>query len=105
MLERDGAYVVSADLPGFDADDIELTVSGRDLTLRADAETDAEADAETPTGRYHRRERRARSLARRLRLPGEVVEEEATASYEDGVLRVTLPKAAVEKGGTRIDVA
>ncbi|MFC7069796.1 Hsp20/alpha crystallin family protein [Halobaculum lipolyticum] len=104
VLESDGEYVVRADLPGFDTDDIELTVSGRKLTIRAEAaeETD-EADA-TTDGRYHRHERRARSFARRLRLPGEVVEEEATADYDTGVLTITLPKPTATEEGTRIDV-
>ena len=104
VLEGDEAFVVRADLPGFDTDDIDLTVSGRTLTIRADAAEETDEEGETVDGRYHRRERRSSSLARRLRLPGAIVEAEATASYDAGVLTVTLPKPEPVEDGTRIDV-
>lgn len=104
VLEGDGEYVVRADLPGFDTDEIDLTVSGRKLTIRAAAAAETDEEEAAADGRYHRHERRARSFARRLRLPGEVVEEEATADYDTGVLTVTLPKREPAEEGTRIDV-
>lgn len=105
ILERDDAFVVHADLPGFDREDIDLSVSGRELTIRAESTADEEAADETDEGRFHRRERRERSITRRVRLPGEVVAADATAKYNHGVLTVTLPKpASNSEDTTRIDV-
>jgi len=105
LLERDDEFVVVADLPGVGDEGVDVTVSGRTLTLRAesdDAETSAGAD---PDGQYHRRERRRRSVTRRVQLPDEVNESEARAAYDHGVLTVTLPKRTPDSGEeTRIDV-
>jgi HSP20 family protein len=104
VLERDEEFVVTADLPGFDADDIDLAVSGRELTLRADSDEETEYGGDSDV-RYHRRERRSSSVTRRIPLPGDVLESEAEASYERGVLTVTLPRPGVGSGeGTSIDV-
>ncbi|PSQ07811.1 heat-shock protein Hsp20 [Halobacteriales archaeon QS_6_71_20] len=105
VLERDEEFVVAADLPGYDADDIDLAVSGRELTLRADSDEETEYGGGDSDIRYHRRERRSRSATRRISLPGDVLESEAEASYERGVLTVTLPRPGVGSGeGTSIDV-
>ncbi|UIP00660.1 Hsp20/alpha crystallin family protein [Halobaculum sp. CBA1158] len=107
VLERDDAFVVTADLPGFDPEDVEVTLSGRELTIHAEGDERAESASETDDeGRYHRRERRVRSVTRRLRLPGEAVEEEASATHENGVVTVTLPRPEPdgEGDGTQIDV-
>jgi len=74
------------------------TATGGDGTAGA-------ARDDEPSVRYHRRERRSRSVSRTIRLPEPVERAEATASYDDGVLTVTLPKrSASDAGGHRIDV-
>lgn len=95
------AVVVVADLPGYDVDDVDLTVDGRDLRLRAERDTETESHEE---GRYHRRERRRERVSRQVTLPAAVAEEAARATYEDGVLRVTLPKRDADADGHRIDI-
>ncbi|MXR42532.1 Hsp20 family protein [Halobaculum sp. WSA2] len=105
LLERDGEFVVVADLPGFGDEDVEVTVSGRTLTLRAESDDEETSAGAAPDGQYHRRERRRRSVTRRVQLPDEVNESEATATYDHGVLTVTLPKREPDSGdGTQIDV-
>ena len=105
VIERDGEFVVTADLPGFESDDIDLVVSGRELTLQADSDRQTEYGEKSADVRYHRRERRPRSVTRRIRLPGDVLGSEAEASYERGVLTVTLPRPGIGSGeGTSIDV-
>ncbi len=104
VLERDDEVVVRADLPGVDTDDLELTVSDRQLTIRAPAAAQTDEEGAAEEHRYHLRERRTGGLDRRLHLPAAVVEEEATASYDDGVLTVVLPKRTAAEEGTRIDV-
>lgn len=105
LLERDDEFVVVADLPGFGDEDVEVTVSGRTLTLRAESDDEEMGAGVAPDGQYHRRERRRRSVTRRVQLPDEVNESEATAAYDHGVLTVTLPKREPDSGeGTQIDV-
>jgi len=92
---------VVADLPGFEKADLDVSVSGRRLTIAADREESTEVDDE----QYVRRERSQRSVSRTITLPVEVVRDEVTASYKNGVLTVTLPKA--EPAGddsTEIDI-
>lgn len=98
VVETDEAVVVTADLPGYDPDDIDVSVSGRTLTLRA-ARDDEE---ELTEGRYVRRERRHRETSRSVGLPADVDEGAADAAYGNGVLTVTLPKA--EGDGHHIEV-
>jgi HSP20 family protein len=88
------AYVVTADLPGFDRADIEVKLADRRLELAA--ERDEETTEEGPD--YLRRERRRGSLRRTIPLPGRVDSGGTEASYDNGVLTVTLPKHESESG-------
>lgn len=101
VVDAGTEYVVTADLPGFETDDIELTLSEGTLHLEATREHDDEPE----TGRYVRRERTHRSASRRIRLPEPVEAADVSASYDNGVLTVELPKADTEDDATRIDVA
>jgi len=98
VAETDDEVRVTADLPGFERDDIEVTVDETALTIAAEREEDVE---ETAGGdaRYHRRERRRRSVSRRIRLPADVEADAAEATHANGVLTVRLPKVAPEEGG------
>jgi HSP20 family protein len=96
VVETDTDIVVSADLPGFDREDVTLSLSGRDLTIDADHETDAETAAEDDDTRYVRRERTHRAVSRTVRLPDAVDEEAASATFTNGVLTVTLPRETVD---------
>ena len=89
------AFVVSADLPGYDREDIDVQLAGERLTLSADHSESTETGDE---GRYVRRERRQRSVSRTLRLPEPVDEAGTEATYNHGVLTVTLPKAEPDDG-------
>ncbi|QOS10575.1 Hsp20-type molecular chaperone [Haloferax gibbonsii] len=101
VVDDDEVIEVVADLPGFEKDDLDVSVSGRRLTIAADHEESSEVDDD----RYVRRERSQRSVSRTITLPAQVVRDEVTASYKNGVLTVTLPKA--EPAGddsTQIDI-
>ncbi|PSP84555.1 heat-shock protein [Halobacteriales archaeon QS_6_64_34] len=98
VLDDGDSFVVRADLPGYDSDDIDVQLSeGRTLTISAE-------QTEESDGNFVQRERRSQSLSRSVTLPAAVTESETTASYEDGVLTVTLPKATSDEGGTDIPV-
>lgn len=97
VADADDQIVVTADVPGFDADDIDVSVTDRQLRIAAEhtEETEDTDDSET---HYYRRERTKRSVSRTVSLPTDVKEREAVASYENGVLTVELPKASDESG-------
>ncbi len=102
VADYDDEIVVTADVPGFEKDDIDISIADRTLTLRAEREMDAESEE----GEYLRRERRSASMHRTIRLPERVDEESASASYQNGVLTVTLPKvhATSDEDSHHIDV-
>lgn len=100
LADHNESFEVTADLPGYDREDIDLSVADR--TLRISAERDE--STEEGEGNYLRRERRRQSLSRSLSLPEDVEEEEASATYRNGVLTVTLPKATSEDDSRNIDI-
>lgn len=91
IKELDGSYVMEAELPGFRKEDIELEVKDGMLTISATHNEETEEKDEK--GNYLRRERRYGSFSRRFDVAG-IDEKNITASYEDGILKLTLPKAA-----------
>ena len=94
---RDDRYVVRAELPGLDPEnDIEVTVDGRILTIRAERR-------QQDNGPY-RSEFRYGSLARAVRLPARVDAADVTARYDKGVLEVSVPVREVKPEGTRIPI-
>ena len=94
---RDDRYVVRAELPGLDPEnDIEVTVDGRMLTIRAERRQQDNGPC--------RSEFRYGSLARAVRLPARVAAADVTARYDKGVLEVSVPVREVKPEGTRIPV-
>lgn len=99
--ERDEEFVVTADLPGFDKDDIDVQLADDTLEIHADHEEEHEEKTE---GRYIRQERSRRSMSRSIRLPEAVDETEVTAKHKNGVLTVTLPKTTPTEGGKQVEI-
>jgi HSP20 family protein len=89
MYETRDAVVVRASLAGVRPEDIDVTVTGDTLTIRG------ELPEQAPAGvvRYHHREHRPGALARSVALPLEVQSSRVEATFEHGVLTLTLPKA------------
>ena len=94
IRETEGAYVLEADLPGFSKEDLAIKIKDDVLTIRAERKKDL--DEKDKEGNYLRRERSYTSFERRFDLTG-IRAEEITAAYRDGVLTLTLPKAAPPK--------
>ena len=104
VADREGELVVTADLPGFRREDIDLTL--RDDELHVEAEHREESEESGEDGHYIRKERRHQSVSRSVTLPEAVEAERASAQFQNGVLTVTLPKQHEEgEGSTRIDVS
>lgn len=101
LADRGDELVVTADLPGFDRDDIDLRLEDDRLHIRAEYSADETAE----DARYHVRERRHRSVSRAIPLPSPVRADETNAEHNNGVLTVTLPKVEPsDSAGHRIDV-
>lgn len=92
--------VLTGDLPGFETEDIDVRVMEGTLQVSAEHEEETEEEA----GEYVRRERRQSSVSRSINLPTAIDEEEITATYNNGVLTVRMPKRDAESQGTQIDV-
>jgi HSP20 family protein len=87
--ETPDELVVTAALPGMKADDVEITMTGQTLTLRGEFK----ADDEVTKDQYLYRERRFGSFSRTLQLPVRVQGDRAQATFADGVLTLSIPKA------------
>ena len=83
-------FVLEAELPGFQKEDIKLDVKDGILTISA--QHDEHKEEKDEKGSYIRRERRYGSFSRSFDVTG-VDEEHITASYNNGVLELNLPKA------------
>lgn len=93
IVDDDERLIVSASLPGLKSDDIKVSVDGNVLTVRAEASSESESSHENENeAGYLVRERRHGSFARSIRLPKSVDREKIESRYQDGVLRVELPK-------------
>jgi len=95
VTEKDGAYVVHAEIPGVSKDDIQVSIEGNQVTISADVKR----ETETKDGaRVLHSERHTGSAFRSFMLPAELDEAASTAKYENGVLELTLAKKAAVAG-------
>jgi HSP20 family protein len=99
LAETDEHFVVRADLPGLDRDDLEIEVKDRVLTISGEREVEHEDRKEG----YHRVERSFGRFARSLDLPDGVDPSAVTAEFERGVLEVRIPKPE-ERQPTRVEI-
>ena len=94
------AFVLEAELPGFDKEDIHLDLKDGVLTITASHKTETEAKKNS----YVRRERKYGSFSRAFDVTG-IDEAGVTAAYQNGVLTLTLPKAkSVVPESKRIEI-
>jgi HSP20 family protein len=93
VFEKEDKYVVKAELPGMKEEDIDVSVIGDTLTIKGERKVEKEVKEEE----YYCCERSYGSFFRSIALPSTVDAEKIATSYEDGVLEVSLPKAAEVK--------
>jgi HSP20 family protein len=82
-------FVVKAEVPGIDAKDIDISLTGDVLTIKGEKRQEKEEKEED----YHLVERSYGSFSRSVRLPAEVESNKIKASYKNGILNITLPKS------------
>jgi HSP20 family protein len=88
VAENAEEVTVHAQLPGLRPEDVDISVDGSLLTIKGQAQEETTSEGET----WHRREIRRGAFARSFTLPAEVDAERAEAAFENGVLRLRLPK-------------
>ena len=89
----DTSLVLTAELPGLDPEQLDVTVNRNTITLSGKREADKPQEGQT----YYRRERPAFSFSRTLELPIEVDPQSAEADYAKGVLTVRLSRPAAHQ--------
>lgn len=85
--------VVTAELPGMDPRAVDISVTGKSVTLRATRQPEEAREGES----YHRRERWYGQFSRTIDLPYKIEDGKVEARFSRGVLHLTLPRAEEEK--------
>jgi HSP20 family protein len=88
ISERKDAYLVTVELPGVEADDLEITMEDGLLTIQGERQFTSESSEQ----QFHRIERRYGAFRRSITLPAQVQAEQIEASFENGVLQIVVPK-------------
>lgn len=96
VYQTDKAVVVEAPLAGVDPEKVEIAIENDMLTIEGSMEKTTEVDDKN----YYRKEIRSGSFHRSVALPVAVKGDAAEAVFEKGMLRITLPKADVQKSKT-----
>ena len=96
MYQTEDDVVVKASLPGIKPEDVEISIDGNTLIIRGQAETSEKEEKDS----YVLRERRWGSFHRSVTLPSNLKTDKAEATYEDGVLTLSIPKADEAKPKT-----
>ena len=90
MYETDKAVMVETPLAGVRPEDVDVSVQKSVLVLKGESKKEHEVDEKN----FYRKEVRSGSFYREVALPTHVMEDKVTAEFEDGMLKITCPKAA-----------
>jgi HSP20 family protein len=96
--EEDGTFVIEADLPGVEKEDINLRADENKVEISAESKTEIKEENE----KYYRQERSSRAFRRTVKWPEKVDAETIEASYDEGVLSVEAERE--QMNGRDIDV-
>jgi HSP20 family protein len=99
VVETPDAYVVEVELPGLGRDDVVVQAQGDELVVRGERRPDVAGRPES----FHRLERRYGPFARSFRFSEEVDSDRVEAEFDDGLLRLSVPKARA-RPATRVRV-
>ena len=95
IREMDDSYEVVIDLPGFKKDEIEVQLENGYLTISAAKGLDK--DETDKQGKYLRQERYAGSMSRRFYVGEDITEEDIHGKFENGILKLDIPKVEAKK--------
>ncbi|MGJ7460836.1 Hsp20/alpha crystallin family protein [Halomonas sp. MA07-2] len=88
VIDRDAEVVVRAEVPGFEREELDVTVTDGAVTIKGDHREESKKEE----GEYFHSEISRGSFTRTVALPGEIDADKAAASFKNGVLELTLPK-------------
>ncbi|MCF2567682.1 Hsp20/alpha crystallin family protein [Mediterraneibacter glycyrrhizinilyticus] len=103
IREHDRGYELDVDLPGFKKDEIKVELENGYLTISAAKGLDK--DEQDKQGKYIRRERYAGAMQRSFYVGDAVTEEDVKAKFEDGILRLSIPKKDAKAVETKKTIA
>jgi len=96
VSETAAQVIVKAEVPGIDAKDIDVSVTGNILTIKGEKKEETSKEEQN----YYRMERRYGSFQRVLTLPAAIDASKVAAGYKNGILTITLDKKEESKGRT-----
>lgn len=97
VAETDKEVTVTADLPGMEEKDIELSLNDNVLSLKGEKKAESEEEGKN----YYRKERTYGAFYREVELPAEIDAAKVAATFKNGVLTVTLPKSEKSKEASK----
>lgn len=101
VKESDGGYTVQAEIPGVSKDEIQVSLDGNVVTLRAEVK---QQDSSAKDEKVLRSERYFGAVSRSFQLPADIDQTQAKAKYDMGVLTLTLPKKQPAAGVQRLAI-
>ena len=101
VFERDGTLIVRADLPGLTKDDVRVEITDNVLTIEGERRSEHE---ERQEGGGVRSERSYGKFRRQIPLPEGVNPDQATASFQDGVLEISMPAPQQQVRGRQVEI-
>lgn len=101
VKENGDSYTVQAEIPGVPKDDIDISLDGNVVSLRAEVK---QQDSTSQDDKVLRTERFYGSVSRSFQLPVEIDQAQARAKYDNGVLTLTLPKKTLPSGNQRLTI-
>jgi HSP20 family protein len=93
ISETDGTIILKAEMPGLEAKDIDIDITGDMLTLKGEKKVEEERKEE----RYYCRERHYGSFQRSFQLPAGIQSDKVDADFKNGILTVNIPKSEESK--------
>ncbi len=101
VVETDGSYEITAELPGMDDKNVEVKVANGSLTIKGEKQEEKEERKKD----YYLHERHFGSFERRFQVPHGVDADKIEANFKNGVLKVTMPKTAeAQKAAKKIPI-
>jgi len=88
VIDRNKEVFIKAELPGFDKDDLDISIANNQLVIKAKSCTEEKEEE----GDYLKQEIRKSEIYRSVLLPAEVEEDNIKTSYKNGILKLTIPK-------------
>ncbi|MGC9048921.1 MAG: Hsp20/alpha crystallin family protein [Patescibacteria group bacterium] len=100
IYEKGNDIIVETPVAGIEPEKVDISVEDNNLVIKGKSEKKSEVEEKN----YYRKEVRYGSFYRAVSLPVKVIGDKAEASYEDGLLRITIPKAAEAKEKKKVPI-